>query len=232
MLAMLQGDEVHMDTLGNIGFRQLFHRLVLLKAPGIKDLFVEDLKAPDGFDAVLTYPYIDRMAGLTFDVLAPARFDDERVFGGMALLQVQNRRMMLRRGGVPDETLVKIPRDVGALTETYAEHIAMIDEHYRDNEGVLATRRAEALDHLRNRDFPDDVRVLLAGKDYPNEEVWVRLMGIDEPGYPYGWLMNEPYSDFAVHKGDVLRLGITKDANDEFLLFAMDESLMRGVEAY
>ncbi len=232
MLAMLQGEEVHMDTLGNIGFRQLFHRLVLLKAPGIKDLFVEDLKAPDGFDAVLTYPYIDRMAGLTFDVLAPARFDDERVFGGMALLQVQNRRMMLRRGGVPDETLVKIPRDVGALTETYAEHIAMIDEHYRDNEGVLATRRAEALDHLRNRDFPDDVRVLLAGKDYPNEEVWVRLMGIDEPGYPYGWLMNEPYSDFAVHKGDVLRLGITKDANDEFLLFAMDESLMRGVEAY
>ena len=232
MLATLQGEEVHMDTLGNIGFRQLFHQLVLLKVPDIKNLFVGDLKAPDGFDAVLTYPYIDRMAGLTFDVLAPARFDDERVFGDMALLQVQNRRMMLRRGGVPDETLVKIPRDVDALLETYAEHIAMIDEHYRDNEGVLATRRAEALDHLRSRDYPDDVRVLLADKDCPNEEVWVRLMGIEEPGYPYGWLMNEPYSDFAVHKGDVLRFGITKDANDEFLLFATDESLMRGVEAY
>lgn len=221
-----------MDTLGNIGFRRLFHQLVLLKVPDIEGLFVGDLKAPDGFDAVLAYSYIDRMAGFTFDVLAPACFDDESVFDDMALLQEQNRRLMLRRGGVSDEALVKIPNDVSVLTKTYAEHIAMIHKYYRDNEGVLATRRAEALDHLRSRDFPDDVRVLLTSKDCPNEEVWVRLMGIEEPGYPYGWLMNEPYSDYALHKGDVLRLGITKDANDEFLLFATDESLMHGVEAY
>lgn len=221
-----------MDTLGNIGFRQLFHQLVLLKVPGIKGLFVEDLKAPDGFDAVLAYPYIDRNAGFTFDVLAPARFDDEGVFDDMALLQEQNRRMMFRRGGIPDEALVKTPKDASMLTKTYAEHIAMIHKYYRDNEGVLATRRAKALDHLRNRDFPDDVRVLLVGKDCSNEQVWVRLMGIEEPGYPFGWLMNEPYSDYAVHKGDVLRLGITKNVKDEFLLFATDESLMRDVEAY
>lgn len=217
-----------MGTLGTLDFRQLLHQLVLLKIDGVQDLFAEGFTVPDDFDAVLAYPYIDRSAGLTFDVLAPARFDDEFVFSDMALLQVQNRRMILRRGGVSDTTPVKIPKNSDELTEEYTGHIAMDHEYYPASDGVVATRQVEAIDHLRNRDYPDDVMVLLVSEKHPGEMVWVRLMGIEEPGVLYGELLNEPFSDFGVHNGSVMRLGITMDNNEEPLLFTTSEYVLDG----
>lgn len=215
-----------MKTLGAFGFRSLFHQLVLLRIDNVQDLFVEGLIAPDNFDAVLAYPYIDRTAGLTFDVLAPARFDDEFVFNDMALLLVQNRRLILRRSSISDATPVKIPKSDDELAEVYAEHIAMNHEYYSASESVLATRQIEAIDHLRNRDYPDDVMVLLVSEEHPGEMIWVRLMGIEESGILYGELLNEPFSDFGVHNGSIMRLGVTRDGNEELLLFTANEYMV------
>lgn len=54
-----------------------------------------------------------------------------------------------------------------------------LDEHYKNINNFLDTRKREELDPFRNEQFPDDVQVLLINKgDDPDELLWVRIEGI------------------------------------------------------
>ena len=54
-------------------FRNLYHTFYIIVHDMKKYAGDENgIKAPEGANAVLVYPYIDRQAGFSFEVMAPA----------------------------------------------------------------------------------------------------------------------------------------------------------------
>lgn len=215
-----------MSALSAIRFTEFYHNPVFLVGYRLDELFVDDWDYPSDADAVLVYPYIDRTCGLTFGVLAPSRIEDQFVFEDHAPLLAQRRLMLLRRGAVPDDTEVVFPADTERIRQVFAECIEMFDTYYDQDERVRPTRNITEIDHLRHRDYPDDVFVVLSDENLPSEGVWIRLAGIGADGFLFGTLLNEPDSDYPVHEGDTVRLALMRNNAGEFLLRTTGDMLI------
>ena len=95
--------------------------------------------------------------------------------------------------------------------EEYSEFKKSIDSNY-DAESEVEELRSEIyrfLDPFRHEWYPDDVKVLLFGKEKGMEEVWVRLMFANGEEF-FGELLNEPYQDYGCHQGEIIGLMMTK----------------------
>lgn len=209
-----------------LSFRDIYHKFLILTWR-IDKLGDDEggCMIPEESNAVLVYPYIDRTAGLSLDVLAPAVLPSGKILHDYALIEKLNRRYTIRSGAL-DEVELAIPDDPGTLREIYAEHCRVIDEGYSCGADVEATRQVDVVDHLRHENYPDDVQVALFSEDGAVEIVWVRLEGIAEQGYLYGELLNQPYGDYEVVAGDVLALGLTKDNEGIPRLFTQDSMIV------
>jgi len=168
---------------------------------------------PGGSDVncILTYGYVDHEAGVTLEVLALGTRDGDS-FGFYA--GNPSARNMMRIGYVSEEDFELIDDADGALGKIFAEQIARLDE-YRVNEYVEESRNFDFLDSLRDELYIDDVKVELVHADHENETVWVRIEDLDpeERGF-VGTLLNEPYQNMGVHKGDTLEFYCA--LNEEF----------------
>ena len=212
-------------TIGDITFRDIFEKLVIVELPA-NGVCGKSIPVPSEADAALVYGYIDPQAGLTFDLLAPALFSERKIFHDAAPLIEHNSRVIIRRGFLSDDSRVAFPADVDELSRRYQEHLDVHSRFYQVDESRRLTRDLEEIDHLRNRDFPDDVQVLLFGDDLPMESVWFTLLGFDESGNLVGSLLNEPYANFSVHPGSKMILVPVQDRDGVLVLATKPDMLV------
>lgn len=203
-----------------LGFRDLYGKVAFIEYP-LRDLVGKgcDADLPVDADGALVYGYIDATAGLTFEVLAPARMSDLTVYSDLDMLSVFNYSAKLRAGAILPDAAVAIPPDQEAFADAYAKRIGLIDKFYGPDEGLASIRGDAFLDHLRHPGFPDDVRVLLHVEGAGDEVVWATLKGYsDENEFYYGKMLNEPDADCGVHNGDLIAFFPVKFKEEEELV--------------
>ena len=214
-------------TLGEVSFRNVLGRPLLIEY-SVVDVCSDSLLVPNEADAALVYGYIDPQAGLTFDLFAPAQFMEGRIFHEAAPLIKHNRRVIIRRGSIPNDARIEFPENADELLHQYAKQIQLDDKYYRVSHARELTRELTEIDHLRNQNYPDDVEVLLLDESLPMERVWFTLLGFTESGDLVGSLLNEPYADYPVHRGDKMALAPTNDANGVLMLATTPDMLVEG----
>ncbi len=218
-----------MATVKDMSFRDLYHAPCIL-GYSMENLLkaheMTDVEIPAEADSVLAYPYIDHEGGLTFEVLAPADYDSGRYWLKSAPLEAGDVRFLVRRGAVSDAPVKPCVNPAGVSAD-FARHMEMIDRGYAVGDGLLATREVKEIDPLRNGDYPDDVLVTLVCSDDGSvrEGVWIRLETIDEEGMFEGTLLNQPYSECGVNRGDLLQLALVSRSDGSYKLESTPEML-------
>ena len=192
-------------SIDQVNFRDLYRQVLFvgyslrepLAAAGVADL-------PEDADGMLAYGYIDPDAGLSFEALAPARMSDLTVYPEFDLMRKLKCTMKVRGAEMSVHTNVAYSKNPAEYWETYADHIASIDEFYAVSPDREVTRKDTAIDHLRHPCYPDDIRISIVDEDYGEERLWATLQGCTEDGLYYvGKLLNEPAQNFGVHAGDL-----------------------------
>lgn len=208
--------------LSEASFRDLYHRFCVISHTVPHDFFGEE--EPENNvspNAALAYPYIDRTAGLTFEVIAPAVLPSCELLHDYALLEKLNSRYIVRAGG-SEQMDVFFLRNQEELRKRYRSHCETIDKGYSAGHEVEATRKIESIDHLRHRAFPDDVQTALFLDDGAMELVWTRLKGTTDNGCLFGELLNTPYGKAELVAGDDIELGLCRDSEGSLRLFSRE----------
>ena len=148
-------------------------------------------------NAILACGYIDHTAGITFEALCLAEYEP-------------NGHITLRKGN--DTTSMKLRYDGidgiillfdDEILPTYQKKIDMVRDGYQVNKAILKARNTVAIDDFRHPQFPDDVLLIFYQRGVQPEGIWCRIESELE-GRPAAMLMNEPNSNFGVHKGDIV----------------------------
>ena len=171
-------------------------------------------------NAILTYCYIDREAGLSYEVICTARRDN---LGNVTYREPGNNiSLKIREGGLISQALVFAE---GGELAGYQDRADIIKENYGYNIKAVKAIEAKPFPDRRHVCYPNDVMVTLFGEDMKPELIWVR--DIDENDYPEeirslagtnaqvegdemyfvsaGRLINEPYdSGYGYHNGSIV----------------------------
>ena len=109
------------------------------------------------------------------------------------------------------DTPLRRGRAYTLLSNDEANRLSLLEEQrwriYYEPEALQAVRKRADLDRFRAPGYFDDVSVILCSNDREliPEGVWVRLEGQSDDGASLrGTLLNEPYSDFGVHEGEMV----------------------------
>lgn len=206
--------------------KDLPYRFVLFCNISQKDLFVYSAGAPiaPGENSLLTYCYIDRQAGLSFEVVCKACLlpDGSIKFGEMS----KTTSMKIREGGLISDALI-FPE--GYEMEKYQEVADRIKAGYGYHIDMVKKLESKRFNNRRHVCYPDDIMVYLFGMNIKTEQIWVTE--IDEDMYPAhiknligtklvhttqngnetmefagaGRLINEPYNPgFGYKNGDIV----------------------------
>lgn len=201
---------------GDTDFRQVYHKICFIAAGKAYKELTEHLPNHDDGNGTLVYGYVDHHVGLTYEILACAVRDEKGVvtsFDGDDAVSLK-----MRSGSVSDDDLYIVDDDT-MFAKKFSQKIESIDKYYRTSDAVEMTRKIKEIDGSRNLNYPDDVLVILLHGENDPEGCWVRCERI-ENGMLVGELLNEPDSDFTVHRGDMISFGITK-MDDGIICVAM-----------
>ena len=181
----------------DFSFRELTNGLVLIvndrNLLPMKKVFRHEVDD----NAILACGYIDHTAGITFEALCLAEYEP-------------NGHITLRKGN--DTTSMKLRYDGidgiillfdDEILPTYQKKIDMVRDGYQVNKAILKARNTVAIDDFRHPQFPDDVLLIFYQRGVQPEGIWCRIESELE-GRPAAMLMNEPNSNFGVHKGDIV----------------------------
>jgi hypothetical protein len=194
-----------MMIVNDSNFRELHRNLVVLKG----DWIIKDLKNhidfPESCDSILTFCYIDEDAGMTFDLLCMYNYSKDEHY------EIDNKhlRQIYRKEAV-NECEMKIFLDKNYKNEKFLKYINDTINIYENNEKLNFTRKMEDIDHLREKNYPDDILVIIYKENINPEAIWVRLAEVKD-GILFGKLLNEPNSDFGIHFNDIISINFYKD---------------------
>ncbi len=148
-------------------------------------------------NAILAYGYIDHTAGVTFEVLCMGNYGPN---GEINLNQGNSETSFkLRYDSVTGVIVLLNDADL----PEYRGKIDMIRNGYHVNDAVIKARNSVAFDDFRHPQFPDDVLLLFCQEGFRTEGIWCRIEK-EVDGRPAAVVMNEPNSDFGVHRGDIV----------------------------
>ena len=199
-----------------IFFRDMYRKICLLTgasvvdAVNLRDLF--DFPPDEKFDGFLTYAYIDKDAGFTFEILAAAQLVGERV---KTFPVSYKKSVKLKRGQVDDAELKILD---GEYSVAFRDKIYVINDAHSSDELKEQTRFIKSLDAFRHPDYPDDVVVYFFGENHQPELLWARCRSIDE-NILTGELLNEPHKNFGCHAGDLIKFGLAQIGEQNILLY-------------
>ncbi|MDG6258193.1 MAG: hypothetical protein QCH35_11435 [Methanomicrobiaceae archaeon] len=113
------------------------------------------------------------------------------------------------------------------LSNKEANDLSLLEEQrwllFYEPEAFYALRTRVDLDRFRAPGYFDDVSAILRANDQETipEVVWVRLEDQSCNGtYFKGKLLNEPHSDFGVHKDDMLTVRFAEHEGERILVAA------------
>jgi hypothetical protein len=193
--------------IGEMNFRQLGNNLIVIKSEkAIKQ--IRNIEFPKESDSVLSWCYFDSECGITFEFLCPFNSENKQYYE----VPGKNFSFKWRKGAVNEYDAEIVPTDM-LKSSDLLEYIRSIIKNYEYDDELNKTRMIREIDHLREKDFPDDILVTLFKKNTNPEALWVRLLSFKDSTI-IGKLLNEPNSDFGVHLGDMIKLEFYKDNED------------------
>lgn len=178
-------------------FRDLTNGLVLIvndkNMPVVEKVFEHEL-----FDnAILACGYIDHEAGITFEVLCLGEYSS-------------NGKIDLRRGNSSTSMKLRYDSITGVIVlleddvmPNFQDKIDMVRNGYSVNEEIMKARNSFVFDDFRHPQFPDDVMLIFYQEGLQPEGIWCRIES-EKDGKPVAMVMNEPNSDFGVHRGEMI----------------------------
>lgn len=183
----------------NAGFREFYHRFIYMECSGVfKDLFGEYWTDED--TGVIAYGYIDEQLGLSFHIAAIASFNHITV-----RVRKEKAGFIVRYHSLEEARYLDLSKTDIDL-EQFAEFEQMVRSVYdTKNPHKEQIRSLLFLDGSRHPVYPDDIAVHLLRDGNQPEQVWVRGNYLTEHEIR-GELLNEPYADFGVHKGDSIQV--------------------------
>ena len=193
----------------DFNFRELTGGLVLI----VNDRNITPMKTTfehaTNDNAILACGYIDHTAGITFEALCLAEYEPS---GRISLRRGNDTTSMKMRYDSIDGVILLFDDEV---LPNYQKKIDMVRKGYQANEAVLKARNTLAIDDFRHPQFPDDVMLIFCMKGVQPEGIWCRIES-EVQGRPAAVVINEPNSDFGVHRGDLVMFDWAKQ--DEKML--------------
>ena len=195
------------------GFRAFYHHFVSLPLTEKTANCLEGFPDADKANGYLAYGYIDHECGLSLHVLAAARASKN----GIKYFEPANDLMsVIRIGAVEDDPFRFEPDEDGSLSKQYGERVSLVNENYYAGEDIETTRSLTFLDASRHEYYIDDVLVHLLKEGNRPDGCWARIIGLQDHVF-IGKLLNEPYQDFGVHKGEDIAFVVTKNDEDKII---------------
>lgn len=190
-------------------FRMLHHNYVLIVNPeeSLIQTVAREFKMEPGDNAILTYGYIDSEVGISFEVLCMGRY-------------IENQPIQLREGAAQTSLKIRYESISGVIMDlefneyflNFYKKVKMIDDGYKSNGVAEAFRKIEGVDRFRHPQFPDDMLVFFIQDGLQTEQIWVRLCDMKD-GLLAGRVLNEPYSDFGIHQGDLVGINCVRGSD-------------------
>lgn len=178
-------------------------------------LSAKGLMQPDA-DRCIGFFYVDHEEGITFRIHSLCRTGAGKPPEIVVNFENHGEGLILSSDEVEAYTL---------LSNDEANRLSLLEEQrwliYYEPEVLQAVRKRGDLDRFRAPGCFDDVSVILVSKDRETipEGVWVRLEGQSDDGASLrGTLLNEPYSDFGVHEGEMVTVRFAEGEEGRFLV--------------
>lgn len=198
-----------------VGFRAFYHNFIVVPMKDSLKGILKDFPGVDSANCILTYGYIDRMAGLTLEVLAAAFMDNEEMSFGAGNAEKLSK---IRIGSVIDDECYYVDDEDDSMYKLYSDKLDML-KNYAAGDGVEESRNMDFLDGSRCPEYPDDVLVYLLKNGNKPEGCWVRIEALAEHEI-IGTLLNEPNQDFGYHAGNQIAFYVHQTENKEIILCA------------
>lgn len=196
-----------------VGFRAFYHNFIVVPMKDSLKGILKDFPGADSANCILTYGYIDRMAGLTLEVLAAAFMDNEEMSFGDGNAEKLSK---IRIESVIDDECYYIDDEDCSMYKLYSDKLDML-KNYAAGDGVEESRNMDFLDSSRSPEYPDDVLVYLLKNGNKPEGCWVRIEALAEHAI-IGTLLNEPSQDFGYHAGSQIAFYVHQTENKEIIL--------------
>lgn len=198
-----------------VGFRAFYHNFIVVPMKDRLKGILKDFPGADSANCILTYGYIDRMAGFTLEILATASMDGEKLSYGAGNSEKLSK---IRIESVIEDECFYIDDEDDSMYELYSDKLEML-KNYDAGDEVEETRNMDFLDSSRSPEYPDDVLVYLLKNGNKPEGCWVRIDALAEHEI-IGTLLNEPDQDFGYHAGEKVAFYVHQTENKEIILCA------------
>ena len=196
-----------------VGFRAFYHNFIVVPIKDSLKGVLKDFPGADRANCILTYGYIDRMAGFTLEVLAAAFMDNEEMSFGVGNAELLSK---IRIESVIDDECYYVDDEDDSMYKLYSDKLDML-KNYAAGDGVEESRNIDFLDGSRSPEYPDDVLVYLLKNGNKPEGCWVRIDALAEHEI-IGTLLNEPNQDFGYHAGNQIAFYVHQTENKEIIL--------------
>jgi hypothetical protein len=195
-------------------FRAIVDRLVVFKDKSAIEK-IEKKPLNENSDSILTYCYVDNEAGITFEYLCP--FNIEK--GAMFVQKDKDVSTKFRFGSLPD-CEIQIFENYISGDKYIDKWVEMIRTGYKTSDEIKEFRTWGFIDHLRAKEYPDDILVGFHKEGFGGEGMFVKLL-YKENDKIFGKLLNEPHQNFGVHLHDIVEVNIGKNENGEISCFCI-----------
>lgn len=195
----------------NENFRNLFNEIIYVKPDRkTRKHLREMLNFMGKGDGFLAYGFIDDDSGFNFRLLCSASVKK----GMMTMGKFDDTGFLAVHRRVLDHCEFMVIDNFQVDTSHLSKEIKMINKTYSCvDPKIQKMREKKIMDEFRSREHPDDIRVDLYNDQIGVELVWVRCC--DSSGQDFtGRLINEPYKNFGVHKGDMIEFSIVRSEGE------------------
>ena len=228
--------ERELRRLSDVSFRELSGQLLYIEGKDILEKMADTEEIRPSSTGLIVYAYIDHENGLSCwpVVIADLEGDAVRIFD---LAKSEKGYLFRINEGETEHSEVIEGRTLymchitpnhrfcnanvfGKLGEEFKPFREHIDRQYGMNDpDRILFRNNREWDHLRNKYWPDDFQVFLSAEGNDAEVVWVRAEHDANDEY-IGVLLNEPYQDFGIHKGNMIGFKEFEKSNGELILYS------------
>ncbi|MFA7562317.1 MAG: hypothetical protein WCY70_02650 [Methanoculleus sp.] len=197
--------------------REIIYRWAVAEiGPGISRILSEKGQMRPDVDRCIGFFYVDHEEGVTFRLHSLCRAGTGKLPEIVVIFENHGEGLILHSDEMGAYTL---------LSDEEANSLSLLEEQrwriYYEPEQLQAVRKRVDLDRFRAPGYFDDVSVILISRDREliPEGVWIRLEGqSDDETSLRGTLLNEPYSDFGVHEGEILTVRFADGEDGRFLV--------------
>ena len=185
----MQNLEECLKKLGDENWRDISNSIIYVRCPESLEVLKKAGFSVDGRnDGFICMCFIDHLKGLSFYVIAAAHIRNTNIF-----VSKENKSSSLVLAACDfAECLYLNQENMEVDLSNYFSYAGSIMKEYEEPfEEAVALRDITELDDFRKPFFPDEIEVLLIGKDFGQERVYVRAERFGE-NCLYGVLVDEP----------------------------------------